>query len=109
MTTEQAKQLSETATARLIQALEQGQSDALQAYLTVMSRFHRYSWLCWRQHSSDYIQLHAGDKATLAESLTFIQQTAALILEAIAPQPTVRPTPPPIETSARPLVGHFSN
>ena len=33
--------------------------------------------------SSDYIQLHAGDKATLAESLTFIQQTAALILEAI--------------------------
>jgi antirestriction protein ArdC len=33
--------------------------------------------------SSDYIQLHAGDKDTLAESLTFIQQTAAEILGAI--------------------------
>jgi len=33
--------------------------------------------------SSDYIQLHAGDKATLAESLTLIQQTATAILQAI--------------------------
>jgi len=33
--------------------------------------------------SSDYIQLHAGDKATLAESLAFIQQTASAILQAI--------------------------
>jgi hypothetical protein len=31
---------------------------------------------------SDYIQLHAGDKTTLAESLALIQQTASLsILE----------------------------
>jgi antirestriction protein ArdC len=35
--------------------------------------------------SSDYIQLHAGDKATLAESLTFVQQTASEILRAISP------------------------
>ena len=35
--------------------------------------------------SSDYIQLHAGDKATLAESLAFIQQTASVILQAIGP------------------------
>lgn len=34
--------------------------------------------------SSDYIQLHSGDQATLAESLAFIQQTAAAILRAIA-------------------------
>jgi hypothetical protein len=32
--------------------------------------------------SSDYIQLHAGDKATIAESLAFIQQTASSILRA---------------------------
>ena len=36
--------------------------------------------------SSDYIQLHAGDKATLAESLAFVQQTAAEILKAISPR-----------------------
>jgi hypothetical protein len=36
--------------------------------------------------SSDYIQLHAGDKATLIESLTFIQQTAAVILQAVQPE-----------------------
>jgi antirestriction protein ArdC len=44
MTTEQAKQLSEAAIARLMEALERGQSDALKNYLAVMSRFHRYSW-----------------------------------------------------------------
>lgn len=44
MTTEQAKQLSESAITRLMDALERGKSDALKAYLTVMSRFHRYSW-----------------------------------------------------------------
>jgi hypothetical protein len=32
--------------------------------------------------SSDYIQLHAGDRATLAESLGFVQQTAGAILKA---------------------------
>jgi len=35
--------------------------------------------------SSDYIQRHSGDKATLAESLSFIQQTASSILQAIEP------------------------
>lgn len=36
--------------------------------------------------SSDYIQLHAGDKATLAESLAAIQHTASMIIRAITPQ-----------------------
>jgi antirestriction protein ArdC len=44
MTTEQAKRLSETAISRLMEALEHGQSEALKAYLCLMSRFHRYSW-----------------------------------------------------------------
>ena len=44
MNTEQAKQLSETALNRLMAALEQGQSAALEQYLTVMSRFRKYSW-----------------------------------------------------------------
>ncbi len=44
MTTEQAKQLSEDALTRLMDALERGQSEALKLYLAVMSRFHRYSW-----------------------------------------------------------------
>jgi hypothetical protein len=44
MTTDQAKKLSEDAIARLLNALERGQSDTLKTYLQVMSRFHRYSW-----------------------------------------------------------------
>ena len=40
--------------------------------------------------SSDYIQLHAGDKATLAESLAYIQQTAGVILQAIQPSGSPR-------------------
>jgi antirestriction protein ArdC len=44
MTTEQAKTLSENATARLMDALERGESEALRTYLSAMSRFHRYSW-----------------------------------------------------------------
>ena len=44
MKTEHAKQLSETALNRLMAALESGQSEALKQYLTVMSRFRRYSW-----------------------------------------------------------------
>jgi len=44
MTTEQAKQLSEDALSRLMEALERGQSEALKLYLALMSRFHRYSW-----------------------------------------------------------------
>ena len=35
--------------------------------------------------SSDYVLLHGGDKATLAESLALIQQTASVILQAIEP------------------------
>jgi antirestriction protein ArdC len=44
MNTEQAKQLSENALNRLLAALERGQSEALQQYLAVMSRFRKYSW-----------------------------------------------------------------
>jgi len=40
--------------------------------------------------SVDYIQLHAGDKNTLAESLSFIQQTAAEILQVLLPSIEVR-------------------
>jgi hypothetical protein len=46
MTTEQAKQLSESALNRLMAALEQGHSAALKQYLAVMSRFRKYSWIC---------------------------------------------------------------
>lgn len=34
---------------------------------------------------SDYVQFHGGGKATLAESLFLIQQTASVILQAIEP------------------------
>ena len=44
MNTEQAKQLSEDAINRLMEALESGQSETLKNYLRVMSRFHKYSW-----------------------------------------------------------------
>jgi antirestriction protein ArdC len=36
--------------------------------------------------SADYVLLHGGDKATLAESLAVIQQTASVILQAIEPR-----------------------
>jgi hypothetical protein len=42
---------------------------------------------------SDYIQLHAGDKATLAESLAVIQQTASEILQSIMPERKVEANP----------------
>ena len=35
--------------------------------------------------SADYIKLHSGDKVTLAESLSYVQQTASSILQAIEP------------------------
>ena len=44
MRIEQAKQLTEQALEKLIQALEAGKSDTLKAYLATMSRFHKYSW-----------------------------------------------------------------
>ncbi len=43
--------------------------------------------------SSDYIQLHAGDTATLAESLGWIQKTAAALLLAIEPETEARLLP----------------
>jgi hypothetical protein len=43
--------------------------------------------------SSDYVQLHGGDKATLAESLATIQQTASVILQAIEPCETAADSP----------------
>jgi antirestriction protein ArdC len=36
--------------------------------------------------SADYVLLHGGDKAILAESLAVIQQTASVILQAIEPR-----------------------
>lgn len=36
--------------------------------------------------SADYVQLHGGDKATLAESLAAIHETASVILQAIEPE-----------------------
>ena len=44
MKIEQAKQLTEQAFDKLIQALEAGKSETLKVYLATMSRFHRYSF-----------------------------------------------------------------
>jgi antirestriction protein ArdC len=44
MKIEQAKQLTEQALDKLIQALEAGKSETLKVYLATMSRFRRYSW-----------------------------------------------------------------
>lgn len=44
MNTEEAKKLSEDALNKLLVELEKGHSDALKAYLTLISRFHKYSW-----------------------------------------------------------------
>jgi hypothetical protein len=44
MKVEQAIQLTEQALDKLIQALEAGKSETLKAYLSMMSRFHRYSF-----------------------------------------------------------------
>jgi hypothetical protein len=55
MTTEQAKQLSESALKRLMAALEQGHSAALKQYLAVMSRFRKNSWVMGPSSSSRYI------------------------------------------------------
>jgi antirestriction protein ArdC len=44
MKIEQAKQLTEQALDKLIQALEAGKSETLKSYLATMSRFRRYSW-----------------------------------------------------------------
>jgi hypothetical protein len=44
MTSEQAKQLSDTALNRLMETLDRGHSEALKHYLATMARFHRYSW-----------------------------------------------------------------
>ena len=44
--------------------------------------------LCWAQHKADYIQVWHGDASLLRESLEAVQQTAAVILGAIAPEVT---------------------
>jgi antirestriction protein ArdC len=44
MKIERAKQLTEHALDKLIQALEAGKSEALRAYLAAVGRFHRYSF-----------------------------------------------------------------
>ena len=52
-----------------MQALEQGQSDALKNYLAVMSRFHRYSWgnclliYSQRPHATHIAGFHAWLKS----------------------------------------------
>ena len=45
------------------------------------------SWLCWAQHNQDYIQIWHGDANLLRESLEAVQQTAAVILGGITPEP----------------------
>jgi antirestriction protein ArdC len=45
--------------------------------------------------SADYVLLHGGDKATLAESLALIQQTASVILQAIDPREAAAANPQP--------------
>jgi len=45
--------------------------------------------------NADYVQLHGGDKATLAESLARIQQTASVILQAIEPVEAAAAEPQP--------------
>ena len=51
---------------------------------------------------SDYVQLHGGDRATLAESLGFIQQTAAVILQQIEPCEAGRVSSTTQETGSAP-------
>ena len=115
MKRDDAKQLVTDGLAQLNEALSQGRSETLEKYLTVMSRFHRYSFgnlililsqcsktvreteaeavafvvchafgLDSKTRSSDYIQLYRGTTETLAESLEYIQKTAAAIIEAIS-------------------------
>ena len=48
--------------------------------------------------SSDYIQMYAGNAALLAESLEVIQQTSAVILDAITGEPTGRLTTSSVTT-----------
>jgi hypothetical protein len=42
MKREEIKKLSDAALSQLIQSLEEGKSEALQAYLGTMARFHTY-------------------------------------------------------------------
>ena len=65
MTNQQSKALTDSALTRLMEALEQGQSDALKQYLAAMSRFRRYSWgnvlliYMQRPHASHVAGFHA--------------------------------------------------
>lgn len=59
----------------LVQSLESGHSEVLTQFLGSMARFHTY------------IQLWRGDTDLLCESREVVQQSAAVILAAIAPKP----------------------
>jgi hypothetical protein len=53
--------------------------------------------------AADYIALYNGDKKTLGESLSVIQQTAARILDDLTPerQPASQPSPAPQPSDSR--------
>lgn len=60
MKIEQAKQLTEQAVDKLIEALESGKSEALKEYLAAMSRFHKYSFgnvmlIAFQMPSASYV------------------------------------------------------
>ena len=97
MTTDQAKQISDDALARLMAALEQGHSETLKAYLAVMARFHRYSWgnallIYWQRPQATHVAgFHAwlrmrryvryvDDGVILHESPQVLNQVLALSL-----------------------------
>ncbi len=46
-TQNRSTELAADALNTLIKALEAGNSEALTKYLSVMARFHQYSWLCY--------------------------------------------------------------
>ncbi len=41
---EQAKTIADEALSKLAEAIERGHSETLRTYLSIMGRFHRYSW-----------------------------------------------------------------
>jgi len=57
--------------------------------------------------AADYIKLYNGDKATLAKSLSAIQETSAKILDELLPEERPLPAPPHTQThgSASPISG----
>ncbi len=80
MKREEAMELATNGFEELSQALAAGKSESLTAYLEVMARV---VGLDATTHASDYIQLYQGDTETLEESMHFIQQASATIIEAL--------------------------